>query len=161
MTDSVWMRQAVPWLGRGFIHCVHEEATAALREDLDRLGFTEVTLDGARMTDAESFHAEAMRAFRFPDYYGRNWDAFDECFGEIEFTHPTALTWTSADRLAAADLKTFAEAIAVFRSFRDKFAKRDADSVEVAQPVQIELFLTGHGAAFRRPDDPLAPGWSL
>ena len=34
------------------------------------------------MRDATTYHTELKRAFGFPDYYGANWDAFDECFGD-------------------------------------------------------------------------------
>lgn len=37
-----------------------------------------------RIVSREVLHAELARAFFFPDYYGRNWDAFDECIDDIE-----------------------------------------------------------------------------
>ena len=151
----------MPWLGRGFIHCVHEDAADVLQHELDRLGFSVVVLDGARMTDAGSFHAEAERAFQFPDYYGRNWDAFNECFLETEFSQPSAIIWSSAEQLAAADLKTFAEAVAIINDLRAAFGKLPVDVARGPRPAQIELFLVGQGGAFRRPDDPVDQHWSL
>jgi RNAse (barnase) inhibitor barstar len=150
-SDFVWLREALPWLGPGFVHCVHEDALDVLDRDLRRAGFAVVRLPGEDVTDAHGFHAAAKRAFAFPDYYGHNWDAFNECFGEVELAHPTAIVWTAAERLADSDLKTFAEAIAEFARFRDAFADPDPGSVDVSRPTQIELFLVGRGAAFRRP----------
>jgi hypothetical protein len=49
----------------------------------------------------------AARAFGFSGYHGANWDAFDECIGEVAFVHPTAIAWESAEQLAARDLETF------------------------------------------------------
>lgn len=154
MSDFVWLRKSLPWLGPGFVYCVHEDASGTLDEDLRRVGFEVVALPGEQMTDASGFHAAAKQAFGFPDYYGHNWDAFDECFSEVEFAHPTAIVWTAAERLAASDLKTFSEAVAQLTRFRDAFASADA-----TPRTQVELFLTGRGPAFRRPDDALPRGW--
>ena len=159
MSDFVWFRQAMPWLGPGFVYCVSEDALDALRGDLARHGFNTIALDGTAMTDAHSFHGEVKRAFGFPDYYGSNWDAFNECFGETAFAHPTAILWTAAEVLASSDLKTFSEAIAEFSRFRDAFKRADPERVEGAGPVQLELVLLGRGRGFRRPDDPIDASW--
>ena len=41
-----------------------------------------ITLDGSRMTDRESMHAELKAKLRLPDYYGGNLDALNDCLGE-------------------------------------------------------------------------------
>jgi hypothetical protein len=51
--------------------------------DLRRLGFEITVLDGARMGSAEEFHTEAAAAFGFPDRYGANWEAFNDCLGDL------------------------------------------------------------------------------
>lgn len=159
MSDFVWFRQAIPWLGPGFVYCVSEDAADTLRSDLARHRFNMIALDGTAMTNAASFHVEAKTAFGFPDYYGNNWDAFDECLGEIQLPHPTAILWSAAEVLASSDLKTFSEAIAQFSRFRDAFKRPNPDAVGVADPVQLELVLLGRGERFRRPHDPIAPAW--
>jgi RNAse (barnase) inhibitor barstar len=111
--EFVWLRRELSWVGSGFIHGLPHDAAAGVA-DLERLGFDAVRLDGTKITDSESFHLQVAAAFGFPDYYGRNWDAFDECFGELEMPSHLAIVWTDADRLAASDLTTFAEAVAVF-----------------------------------------------
>lgn len=42
------------------------------------------TIELNGITSREVLHAELARVFSFPDYYGRNWDAFDECIDDIE-----------------------------------------------------------------------------
>ena len=37
------------------------------------------TVDVASVSTREELHSVLSGAFGFPDYYGRNWDAFDEC----------------------------------------------------------------------------------
>ncbi len=160
MTRFVWLRQAMPWLGPGWIYCVDNEAVDALLTDLRGSGFNVVSLDGSQATDAQTFHAAVKSALAFPDYYGGNWDAFDECVAEVLFAHPTALVWTAAQTLAESDLKTFGEAVAQFSRIRDALRKADPEVTEVSEPVQLELVLLGRGDGFRRPDDPVDRRWA-
>jgi len=130
----LWLRESLPWLGPGFVYCVHEDGLDDLDRDLRRAGFAVMTLRGEDITDAQSFHAAAKRAFIFPDYYGHNWDAFDECIGEVKFTHPTAIVSTAADRLAASNLKTFAEAVVQLIRVRDALATPTPESSAAPAP---------------------------
>lgn len=152
MADFVWFREEAPWLGPAFVYTIHEDAIVDLRRMLDENGFRTLALDGARMTDADSLHQEIKRAFGFPEWCGHSWDSFDDCIGEIDLTRPTAVVWNAAEQLAAADLKSFAEAMATFVRLRDRMN---------ADEVQWEIFLVGSGSGFRRAADPLPPGWAL
>lgn len=38
-----------------------------------------VRIDAAKITDADSFHSAFAAAFGFPEYYGRNLDAWIDC----------------------------------------------------------------------------------
>jgi len=42
-----------------------------------------VLLDGRRMCDWTSFHAECQAIFGFPDFYGRNMDAWIDCLSGL------------------------------------------------------------------------------
>lgn len=42
-----------------------------------------VRLDGAAITDWPSFHAECQVKFGFPDFYGRNMDAWIDCLSML------------------------------------------------------------------------------
>ena len=150
ISDFVWFRRDMPWLGRGFIYCVDADAEPTLRQQLGDLGFVLYTLAGEAVDDARSLHAALARTFDFPDYYGSNWDAFNDCFDEPELPRRTALMWRGAERLARRDLKAFAEAIAVLRDASDTLAGDDR---------QLELFLLGTGSGFRRPSDPVDHAW--
>lgn len=41
------------------------------------------TIDLHGITSREAFHAELAKVFSFPEYYGRNGDAFDECIDDL------------------------------------------------------------------------------
>jgi RNAse (barnase) inhibitor barstar len=71
-----------------------------------------VHLDGASIqTDAEFLEAIAS-ALRFPDYFGRNWNALDDCLLDVD--EPTIVEWTQANRFATAEPEGYAIALSCF-----------------------------------------------
>lgn len=44
----------------------------------------QVTLDTSRIRDWESFHDVSMQTFGFPDFYGRNMDAWIDCLTYLD-----------------------------------------------------------------------------
>jgi hypothetical protein len=42
-----------------------------------------VQLNGAVITDSDSFHTECQQAFGFPEFYGRNMDAWVDCLSYL------------------------------------------------------------------------------
>lgn len=41
-------------------------------------------IDVTDVADVAALHELLYSTFRFPDYYGGNWDAFDECIRDVE-----------------------------------------------------------------------------
>jgi hypothetical protein len=60
-------------------------------------------LDADRWTTVEAFHDAASNVLRFPDYYGRNLDAFNDCLSDVEIPEAggAALAFLGFDRFAA------------------------------------------------------------
>jgi RNAse (barnase) inhibitor barstar len=50
---------------------MHDDALDSLRVDV------------ASVSTREELHSVLSGAFGFPDYYGRDWDAFDECIRDV------------------------------------------------------------------------------
>ncbi|WP_042374086.1 barstar family protein [Streptacidiphilus neutrinimicus] len=77
---------------------------------LRRAGFAVVDLDASGWATADAFHTDVAAALDFPDYYGRNLDAFNDCLrdvtaGEYGVPHDAqglALAFTHYDVFAAA-----------------------------------------------------------
>jgi RNAse (barnase) inhibitor barstar len=42
-------------------------------------------IEGTKIVDKKSLFEEFSVAFKFPDYFGHNWDAFDECINDLEW----------------------------------------------------------------------------
>lgn len=59
------------------------------------------SLDGRRLGDKATLLAEVGRVLDFPDYYGGNWDALEECLSDLSWhAGPLRLLITHADALA-------------------------------------------------------------
>ena len=101
-------RGELPWLRSGPLLRVHGNAREHLNAFLARHSYRRFDLDGRAMTPRLAAHRELARTFAFPDYYGANWDAFDECFSDFIEQHSgdlVAVVWNHLDvsaRLAPA-----------------------------------------------------------
>ena len=48
------------------------------------MAFTRITIDTQRITDWDSFHSIFAEVFGFPDFYGRNMDAWIDCMTSLD-----------------------------------------------------------------------------
>jgi len=48
-------------------------------------GWIPFYFDGQAITDKESFLRMAAAVLEFPSYFGKNWDAFEECVTDLEW----------------------------------------------------------------------------
>ena len=42
-------------------------------------------IDGNKCTTADNLFSEFSKVFEFPDYFGNNWAAFDECLNDLDW----------------------------------------------------------------------------
>ena len=100
-----FVRRELPWLRSGPLYKIHNNAHSELDVFLHRFSYWRVDLDGRAMTSREAAHRELARAFSFPDYYGANWDAFDDCLEDFAEQHSGrlfAVVWDAVDVAACA-----------------------------------------------------------
>lgn len=68
------------------------------------------SLDCRRLGDKAALLAEIGRILAFPDYYGGNWDALEECLADLSWHDgPLRLLITHAEALADAERDTLME----------------------------------------------------
>jgi RNAse (barnase) inhibitor barstar len=51
-----------------------------------------MNVDVSKASSPEELHALLAKAFGFPDYYGQNWDAFDECIRDVSVPDSIAIS---------------------------------------------------------------------
>ncbi len=60
-------------------------APATVRRTTESLGWRFFYLDGATIADKAAFLDAAAQAMAFPDYFGRNWDAFEDMVNDLSW----------------------------------------------------------------------------
>lgn len=149
---TVHVRGQLPWLRSGPLHRVHTSAAPVVAEMLAREAFTVVELDGRMMTSVQQAHRELARGFGFPDYYGSNWDAFNDCLWDFAEEHNggrVAVTWSHVETAAASSPLA---AIEVGWALLDSaLGWTRAIPAEGSPTMQMEIFAVGEGDDFDRP----------
>jgi Barstar (barnase inhibitor) len=74
-------------------------------DELSEQGIQVFYLDGKEISTKEAFLSKAAQAMKFPEYFGYNWDAFDECITDLEWfpAQRYALVYDQPDIFAKAD----------------------------------------------------------
>ena len=71
-------------------------------------------LDGRELRDKAELLAEVGEALAFPDYYGANWDALEECLNDMSWREgPVLLAIAHADAVPQAELDTLVDIFAL------------------------------------------------
>lgn len=66
-------------------HLTYDES-AMLFSELEKHGFHLVSIDFQIVPDYEMFLINQLnQGFSFPDYFGQNWNAVDECLGDLSW----------------------------------------------------------------------------
>jgi len=78
---------------------------ASVLADLDDAGWRGFHLDGRTVEDKAGFLVAIGTAMAFPGYFGRNWDALDECITDLEWAPATGyvLLYDNVRRFAGND----------------------------------------------------------
>lgn len=85
--DDPWVEDALDWdiLRNGPIALYFRRVT--LEEDVAWFrgrGYEVFSFDCSQWSDEAAFHKAAATTLRFPEYYGRNLDAFNDCLGDLK-----------------------------------------------------------------------------
>ena len=88
----------------GIYRVADREAAPHVLRRAQRRGWLGWHLNGRAIESKAEFLAACARALRFPAYFGRNWDAFEECITDLSWL-PAAgyvLLYEAPNRFAAA-----------------------------------------------------------
>ena len=109
---------------------------------LEHRGFAVFSIDGSTVSDKETFLRAAGNAMRFPDYYGANWDAFEECLTDLGWVPARGyvLLLDQIDRFARQNPSQWAAAADILRAATDHWQRTDT-------PMYVLLRGTARGAS--------------
>jgi RNAse (barnase) inhibitor barstar len=147
MAGWIDISKAIPWIGLPNIYLIDQDSEKELYSALSSLSFKIFYIEGNSINSEESFFSEVSRVLKFPDYFGKNWDAFHDCFGDFVSIEkgPVALIWRDATSTLNNSLKTFLKiTYELLSGAADIGSYQDVD----IEPVQIELFILGKGKDF-------------
>jgi RNAse (barnase) inhibitor barstar len=91
--------------------------TARLTKRAEKAGWQVVLVDTASVVDKAGFMDTVAEAFDLPGWFGRNWDALDECLRALDLDDPDGILvlWDGWAPFAEADPDAFETAIEVFQ----------------------------------------------
>lgn len=149
MGNWIAVREALPWLPPP-PYLVDSGQAAQLREELRRIGFKVFEADAESCADERGFLLAIGDALGFPDYYGANWAAFEDCLGDLlrDDAGHVALLVVGADTLMRSDLHAFVRGVHLLQEA--------VTEVERMQPEQFQ-FEVFHVGEFARGQDSRAP----
>ncbi len=88
-----------------------------LEQLADALGWRCIPLDGTEVADKDAFLEQCAVSFGLPEWFGMNWDALEECLGELDLdTEGVVVLWSEWAEFAEAEPADFAVALDVFMS---------------------------------------------
>jgi RNAse (barnase) inhibitor barstar len=147
MTTWIDIGASIPWVPLTQPRLVSQDVEQALVHDLEGVGFRVAFVEGSRIVDEGTFFAHVAAALGFPDYFGRNWDAFHDCFGDLRHmsTVPLAIVWRNASVVLEKNWPTLFRAThEILNAASGAGSMGDINTA----PLQIELFLLGRGPGF-------------
>lgn len=97
-------------------------------------------LDGHKIYDKPSFLKESAKALHFPDYFGQNWDAFEECIRDLPPAKGYVILYDQVDQFAIKELEEWQIALDILSSAVAFWRKTDT-------PLYIFFRNTGRWAA--------------
>jgi hypothetical protein len=90
--------------------------------------------------------------FEFPDYFGENWDAFDECINDLAWlpaSHYVAC-FAEADKVLRDSERDFGTLVSILASAADNWASTDRGSaypIQGPRPFHVVLHTETHSMA--------------
>lgn len=87
-----------------------DQAQLKIGEMLAEGGFNFFYLDGTLIRSEQDFFREAQQALNFPDYFGMNWDAFDDSVTDLSWlplSRGNVILYDDFDEFAKANMDQF------------------------------------------------------
>jgi len=125
---------------------INSESKDALIDQLFKMGFKVYLLDGEKIDSEVSFFSEFAATLGFPDYFGKNWDAFYDCMGDFDAdgASAVAIVWDKSTSTISKNLYTFVRCLSALVELPNDY-RGDPDPEGINQ---FEVFFIGDGDQF-------------
>ncbi|MGI5324575.1 barstar family protein [Actinomadura nitritigenes] len=111
-------------------------------ERAEEAGWHAVHLDGRRARDKDGFLRMCAESFEFPDWFGGNWDALEDCLSDLSWTPAKSgylVLYESWSELADADQSAFRTVLDVFGSAVKAWRDTPTPMVVLLASVGVEV----------------------
>ena len=133
-------------VSRAGVHALPREGSGAFDAG-DEQGIARFRVSLAGIRNKKAFLDAMARALRFPDWFGRNWDALEDCLTDLSW-HPAeiyVIVLTDADEFRMAAGEDYAMALRIFRAAADYWR---------GQGVPFWVFVDAQPDGIAPPPDP-------
>jgi RNAse (barnase) inhibitor barstar len=93
----------------------------AIEQAATTAGLTVIRIDLKRLASKAGLLQRAARAFNFPEWFGKNWDALNECLTDLSWLDGRGwvIIFENSQDLASRKPQVFHSAVEVFQSAND------------------------------------------
>lgn len=112
---SKWQGLLTGEVNPGVYRLPTHTSTKAVEQVVAPAGWRVFVLDGKRVSDKATFLSEAAKTMHFPNYFGKNWDAFEDMLNDLEWAPAKGyvILYTHAERFA--QLPDWKTALSIFQ----------------------------------------------
>lgn len=116
-------------------------------------GFHVTIVRGAKCKNRESLFVEFARALSFPDYFGHNWDAVEECLADLEWlpARGYVVIVTDAEQVLAKDDEEYPTFIDILNDAGESWSSRRAEGApQAGVPFHVVLMVSERHKSARK-----------
>lgn len=109
-------------------------------------GYKRYRFDASEWQNIENFYSDTHQEFEFPNYFGRNWDAFFDCITDIDFGERVLITVTNFDCWYRGDYRSSVMFLDMMAQLTYRSLVRNQRLITLIQSNQPTLDLRDVGA---------------
>ncbi len=107
----------------------------------EEYGFQLFYINGKNVTSKAEFFQASAETMNFPDYFGYNWDAFNDCINDLSWFSAAGyiLLYSQPDNLAQNDHSEWLIALDVFQEAVEYWARTDTPMYVLLKTESLSL----------------------
>ena len=148
-TKTPWQSVKSPW-----VHVlIVRDGESPERAVAAPPGFSMTVVRGSKCKNREGLFAEFARALSFPDYFGHNWDALEECLADLEWlpARGYVVIVTDAEQILTKDDEDYPTFIDILNDAGESWSGRRVDgAAQAGVPFHVVLVVSERHKSTRK-----------